>query len=306
MLKPTKRICDEKTLAHFISSSPAYNLMIRFIEKICVSIKGQIIQRTGSDNPIVHKFVLLLDKISELVKQAPPLSQPMRFGNKAFRIFHESLSSRCDEFLTVAGVLDNDLRDQLRPYLLDSFGNPVRIDYGTGHEVAFLAFVFILLESGYMCWDVSVALVLFPKYLELVRLITTQYSMEPAGSHGVWGLDDYHFLPFLFGAAQLIGHEEDMYRPCEILQRLTPSSSPQPSMMLEYCVSHILKTKCRNASFSEVSPILYDLLRRLDNWTLVCYGLMQMYKAEVLHKKPVMQHFYFSHYLPWSEGSDLE
>lgn len=261
-------------------------------------VRGQFYSQESTDSRLV-RVVDLLDRIEALSVSSPAMPQPMRFGNKAFRSFHECLSNHCDALLVQAGVVDNEVRDQLRPYLLDSFGNPTRIDYGTGHELAFFGFLISLIESNMIPCDEYVPLVIFPKYIQLVRKITSQYTMEPAGSHGVWGLDDYHHLSFLFGAAQLIGLEDSVCKPCEILMKTSPDKNVPPQSMFEYCVAHIITAKCKHAPFAEVAPVLFDLLKRLDNWTLVCYGLMQMYKAEVLHKRPVMQHFYFSRYLQW-------
>uniref|UniRef100_A0A8C6QLV3 Serine/threonine-protein phosphatase 2A activator n=1 Tax=Nannospalax galili TaxID=1026970 RepID=A0A8C6QLV3_NANGA len=179
-------------------------------------------------------------------------------------------------------------------YLKEAVGNSTRIDYGTGHEAAFAAFLCCLCKIGALRVDDQVAIVfkVFDRYLEVMRKLQKTYRMEPAGSQGVWGLDDFQFLPFIWGSSQLIDHP--YLEPRHFVDEKAVNENHKDYMFLE-CILFI--TEMKTGPFAEHSNQLWNI-SAVPSWSKVNQGLIRMYKAECLEKFPVIQHFKFGSLLP--------
>uniref|UniRef100_A0A8C5VLG1 Serine/threonine-protein phosphatase 2A activator n=1 Tax=Microcebus murinus TaxID=30608 RepID=A0A8C5VLG1_MICMU len=179
-------------------------------------------------------------------------------------------------------------------YLKESVGNSTRIDYGTGHEAAFAAFLCCLCKIGVLRVDDQIAIVfkVFNRYLEVMRKLQKTYRMEPAGSQGVWGLDDFQFLPFIWGSSQLIDHPQ--LEPRHFVDEKAVNENHKDYMFLE-CILFI--TEMKTGPFAEHSNQLWNI-SAVPSWSKVNQGLIRMYKAECLEKFPVIQHFKFGSLLP--------
>ena len=132
----------------------------------------------------------------------------------------------------------------------------------------------------------------FAAYMKTMRTLQDAYLLEPAGSHGVWGLDDYHCLPFLFGAAQLVNHAT--IKPSSV-HELSLLEAQHHDYLYLSCILTIRRTKI-GAPFSETSPMLNDI-SNMHDWLKVCNGLLRLFQGEVLFKLPVVQHLLFGSFL---------
>jgi serine/threonine-protein phosphatase 2A activator len=175
-------------------------------------------------------IVDLLDELDGWVDDIPPQPTPQRYGNLAFRVWGKRLEEvgaslalqLCCFLLTVQRAPSllikllpkshHRLIPFLTPYLATSFGSFIRMDYGTGHETSFALFLLCLTLARFLhpntIEERDIVFVVFLRYLRLCWRLQDVYRLEPAGSHGVWGLDDSHFLPFIFGSAQLKGESD--------------------------------------------------------------------------------------------------
>ena len=301
-----------------------------------------------------------LEDLEALVGEVPPAPAALRYGNPAFREWHaravalspsllarvlgEAVTGTAAATTTAttpaetgaaaaaatppsASLVDAEAK-ALAPFLSDSLGNASRIDYGTGHETLFATLLFCLAAAGVLVEAdaAAVVVVVFARYVGLCRKLQTTYWLEPAGSHGVWGLDDYCFLPFYWGAAQLDDRESGVGSgesggggaaststtpsinddPTRDGAPSRPSGIRSDAALQEHGDAYLyldavrfVRTVKKGGPLSETSPMLCDIAATVPTWKRVNEGLLKMYRVEVCGKLPIMQHQLFGHLFPF-------
>ncbi|TID22587.1 hypothetical protein CANINC_003247 [Pichia inconspicua] len=298
---PQTRLRTPQDLEIF-KKSQVYEDLINYVTRLGISVHGlELTDKSLPRPPAIEALLKLFDRINTIIDNHPvKVETSSRFGKVEFKDFYDDLKAQSKALVHELPFEFTDQQEMdISTYLSNSFGDRERIDYGSGHELNFLCFLLCLDKLHYFTpqYDSSVVLLVFATYLKTMRRLQLLYWLEPAGSHGVWGLDDYHFLPFLFGAAQL-----------SPLKRPRPLSIHQPDYVEEFkdkylyfqCIDFINKVKTGAQSLRWTSPMLDDI-SGVKTWSKIEEGMIKMYKAEVLGKLPVVQHFMFSTILPAPE-----
>ena len=142
---PQKTITSEQVLEEFLKSETCLQFE-KFLARTSRAVQNKKASAPCQVSPVLQRFLGVLDMMESWLIEIPPLQQPMRYGNMAFRDYGKKLLDSMDAIMiTIFGSsLPEGGRRELGVYLYESIGNTTRIDYGTGHETNFVALLFCL------------------------------------------------------------------------------------------------------------------------------------------------------------------
>ncbi|EIW83646.1 Phosphotyrosyl phosphatase activator [Coniophora puteana RWD-64-598 SS2] len=290
----------------------------KFLHRLNEAVRGHSLPWSnpeGSSRDVL-KVVQLLDTLEGWIDPnvRDRVKEPARFGYVQFETewgatLEERAGALLEELLSPRDG-GTDLRlavPYLQPYFITSFGSFKRKDYGTGHETSFVIFLFCLAKIGFFQLrpneERDIVFTVFIRYLRLSWKLQADYRLEPAGSHGVWGLDDYHFLGYVFGSSQL--RDQSAIPPSAVLKPPAPSTNDPslPETNLYFMqINQIHKFK--TGPFHEHSSTLYSIATGVQRWEKVNIGLLKMYEAEVIGKRVVVQHLPLGGLVEWDQTND--
>ncbi|KAH8374135.1 hypothetical protein KR200_008179, partial [Drosophila serrata] len=203
---PEKHIRGDSDLIDWVRSQ-AYFDLTTYISNTSLAVQGY--RLTGSFpvseemKRLCNMFDMLerpLNKQTDTSAASTPEVKNVSYRSWLKKMFHIVLEQLAG---TISSQKCNHIYE-LGEYLRRAFGNPTTLDYGPGNELMFLFFLCGLFRAKILKGSdtVAAALMLSYRYIHLMRRLIAIYEL-PKVSNPRSVIEDYFFVPYLWGVAQL-------------------------------------------------------------------------------------------------------
>lgn len=298
--------------------SRAYYDLVAYINNTSMAIQGH--RQVGGY--AVSKQMLKLCKIFNWLDRLVYQCHPLGAGQGLLRCVGEdrldtmesthSLRQKCHRAYRqwtklvqekIFSILESQVKphckhvNELAQYLTRSFGSLQHYDYGPGNELMFLFFLCGLFKSSILQSEdtVAAALLLFQRYLDLVRRLMTFFRLVPTSVRDNNVIDDRNILPYIWGCAQLC--REQPFAPPQCEKPAIMEAHRQNYMLLS-SLEHLQKIM-GNVALGVHSYQLWCVLS-LSNWPDAYSGLMGTYLKYVLNDFYIIQDLIFCEMLSFA------
>lgn len=115
-------------------------------------------------------------------------------------------------------------------------------------------------------------------YCDVIHYLIRRFSLEPAGSHGVWGLDDHAFIPYILGSAQFT---PPVSEGCNQVTEGSLPNAPKPTVVTDQSTVKLLARdsmyfgavnfiyEVKKGPFWEHSRVLFDISGIDKGWAKI-------------------------------------